>query len=579
CLGEGKLRQELKEDFFKEYLGFDLICVDEAHFLRNIDTNVRNNFEKIYNLSSSDSKLLFLTATPINTKIQNMINLFELWFSKNIGKYHNTTISRDYERFKELVRKVEVYRSATDNEKIEMMQLMEVLKSNFVVQTMRQDLKRYFKSDLERVSGSSDILDPKVEEIQYNYSKEYRDEIFDNIVNFLNDLTYENSKFQFKVDTGEWEYKEDKNLTNIYKWNLYKGLESSLYAFYSSLTNHKNKVQLYLEYFNTGDEKIIDEFIDSNPKISKSKKEFKKRIMLEKKEVFDKKEILRRPKKIVLENLEKDLTLCLKYISKLEKFKEKESKLFKNDLKLKTLGQVLSLFNNKRWIIFSERTDTIGMLDEYFSKNNISCITITGEDDSIEKNSKIKRFKAGKYQHILASDALSQGFNLAEADGVINFDLPYNPVYLIQRSGRVTRLDTQKEVALKNFNPSDEINKELELVEKLDLRIENIISFMGIDYSIWKKHEDLIKQTNKKHEAKTAEILKSLRKARASDDPESLNAMSLLTKSLKLDTLLKRAIDKYQISEDDLLSIFPKKPFYTTLRDNTLDEKFFGIYE
>ena len=580
CLGEGKLRQELEDSFFSSYEGMDLICVDEAHFLRNMDTNVRNNFKKIYDMSSSEPKLLMLTATPINTKIQNIVNLFEFIFSdKNIGKFHNTTLLRDYERFKELVRKVEIYKNATENEKIEMMQLMEVMKYNFVVQTMRQDLKKYFKSDLEKISGSSEILDPKVEEIQYNYSKEYREEIFDNIVNFLEGLNYENSKFQYLEESGEWEYKEDKNLINIYKWNLYKGLESSLYAFYTSLVNHKDKVQLYLDYFKSGDDKEIDRYIQISYNASTSRKKFKNKIIAEKKNVFDNKEVLRRPKKEVLDNLQKDLELCLEYISKLDKFKMKESKLFRNDLKLKTLLQLLNLFENKRWIIFSERTKTIEMLEEFFNKENINCVTITGKDNSIEKNSKIQRFKAGKYKHILASDALSQGFNLAEADGVINFDLPYNPVYLIQRSGRVTRLDVKKEASLKNFNPSDEINKELELIEKLDLRIENIISFMGIDYSIWKKHEELVKNSNKKKEVKTAEVLKSLRNSIAKDDPEALTSPSNYTKSQKLDTLLKRAIEKYQISEDDLLEKVPVKPFYTSLKDNSLGEKIFGIYK
>ena len=109
----------------------------------------------------------------------------------------------------------------------------------------------------------------------------------------------------------------------------------------------------------------------------------------------------------------------------------------------------------------------------------------------LQKNKKVNKkeiqddFNSGIYDIIITTDVLSEGVNLPRADVVINFDLPYNPVRLIQRSGRAIRLNNPKHIKIYNFKPDESIDKELELCERLKTRVENIISTIGIEFIIW----------------------------------------------------------------------------------------------
>jgi len=93
---------------------------------------------------------------------------------------------------------------------------------------------------------------------------------------------------------------------------------------------------------------------------------------------------------------------------------------------------------------------------------------------------------------LIATDVLSEGLNLQDCDKVINYDLHWNPVRLIQRLGRIDRIGSEHDVIYAyNFLPETKLDKNLGLKEKLAQRIADIHETIGEDAAILDPSERL----------------------------------------------------------------------------------------
>ncbi len=93
---------------------------------------------------------------------------------------------------------------------------------------------------------------------------------------------------------------------------------------------------------------------------------------------------------------------------------------------------------------------------------------------------------------LIATDVLAEGLNLQDCDKIINYDLHWNPVRLIQRFGRVDRIGSEHDVVYGfNFLPETGIDKNLGLKQKLHNRIQEIHDTIGEDSQILDKTEQL----------------------------------------------------------------------------------------
>jgi superfamily II DNA/RNA helicase len=89
---------------------------------------------------------------------------------------------------------------------------------------------------------------------------------------------------------------------------------------------------------------------------------------------------------------------------------------------------------------------------------------------------------------LVATDVMSEGLNLQDGDVVVNYDLHWNPVRLIQRFGRIDRIGTENErIWGFNFLPETELEKGLGLHEILRRRISEIHESIGEDAAILTK--------------------------------------------------------------------------------------------
>jgi HKD family nuclease len=93
---------------------------------------------------------------------------------------------------------------------------------------------------------------------------------------------------------------------------------------------------------------------------------------------------------------------------------------------------------------------------------------------------------------VVATDVLAEGLNLQDCDNIINYDLHWNPVRLIQRFGRIDRIGSEHEVIFAyNFLPEAGIDKNLGLKERLHNRIQEIHDTIGEDSQILDETERL----------------------------------------------------------------------------------------
>ena len=188
----------------------------------------------------------------------------------------------------------------------------------------------------------------------------------------------------------------------------------------------------------------------------------------------------------------------------------------KYDGKLQSLLKVISEkienpinINNKKVLIFSAFSDTAEYLYEHVSayikeKYGLNTAVITG---SIDGKTTIKSFKAtlnnvltcfspiskdkalllpgsdDEIDVLIATDCISEGQNLQDCDCVINYDIHWNPVRIIQRFGRVDRIGSRNEsIQLINFWPDMDLDEYIDLKGRVETRMKiSIMSSTGDD--------------------------------------------------------------------------------------------------
>lgn len=98
---------------------------------------------------------------------------------------------------------------------------------------------------------------------------------------------------------------------------------------------------------------------------------------------------------------------------------------------------------------------------------------------------RIEPFRSEGIDLLIATDVLSEGQNLQDAQYLVNYDLHWNPVRMIQRAGRIDRLFSPHDrVFFYNLMPERELESLLNLVKRLSTRVESIEDMVGLDASV-----------------------------------------------------------------------------------------------
>ena len=256
-------------------------------------------------------------------------------------------------------------------------------------------------------------------------------------------------------------------------------------------------------------------------------------------------------------HIEKDLNALDRVITQLNKIQNSVEKDTDYDLKLVAFKNLLeSNIQGQKILVFSYFKDTAYYLYDQLMQDinwlaamgNPVIEIITGATPGKQRGELVRRFApkantetAEEYQQLLSriqpidilisTDVLSEGQNLQDAGVLVNYDLHWNPVRMIQRAGRIDRLGTEYETLyIYNCFPEEGLEALLGLVSRLQERIATIDREVGLDGSVLgetvseKSLEELYRLKKADTEAEKQAILEELEQA---SDLVSLDEMRL----------------------------------------------------
>lgn len=143
-----------------------------------------------------------------------------------------------------------------------------------------------------------------------------------------------------------------------------------------------------------------------------------------------------------------------------------------------TLDKIFYQNKDQKVIIFTEFVATQHYLAELLRKQGHSVTVLNGSMNMDERNAALKEFRE-ETSIFISTDAGGEGLNLQFSSIIINYDLPWNPMKIEQRCGRVDRIGQNQDVHIYNFIIEDTIENRVR--EKLENKLAVILAEMGVD--------------------------------------------------------------------------------------------------
>ena len=156
----------------------------------------------------------------------------------------------------------------------------------------------------------------------------------------------------------------------------------------------------------------------------------------------------------------------------------------------------------RKIVVFTEFADTANYLGDALKDDNLGIFKYTSGDSSVTSKKTIrenfdaglkKDFQKDDYQILIATDAISEGYNLHRAGTIFNYDIPYNPTRVIQRIGRINRINKKMfdKLYIYNYFPTDIGEQETRTKQISTLKMAMIHAIMGEDTKALTSDEQL----------------------------------------------------------------------------------------
>lgn len=503
--------------------GYDLVVIDESHNFRNDKSDYIDRETRYQTLMRKvmregvKTKVLMLSATPVNNRFTDLRNQLRLAYgggsdemNKILGASGRTVeaIFRDAEQAFDSwsdsttgPRTAEALFKALPSDFLELLDAVTIARSRkHIEQFYNTSAIGKFPTHLPAQSETCPIsTDPNAVKI-----KELNDTliarsfcvytpsqyILPSRQKYYDELTATHTRRGGIIHQAGREY----TLKNLIVVNVLKRLESSVFSFRKTLTCILEKNEALLRALNGGGR------LDLGPQAEAEGMDDEDEI-----NALSVGKCSIDIKDLDVESYKRDLK------ADIEAFKDILNKIKPidpaHDAKLKRLKELIvekatTPFNegNKKLLIFSAFADTAGYLFQELSGSlsrelGIQCGIVTGKDtpkatiklDAPDFQEVLSRFSPvskerpdlaenGKTLDILfGTDCVSEGQNLQDCDCVVNYDIHWNPVRIIQRFGRVDRIGSKNEcVKLINFWPDVDLNEYIDLTDRVKNRMQAV---------------------------------------------------------------------------------------------------------
>lgn len=514
---------------------YDLVVIDESHNFRNgVGTHantVENRYVKLMDKiirAGVKTKVLMLSATPVNNRFIDLKNQLAIAYEGDTSLIDNKLgtkksideIFRQAQRAFNAWSELDIADRTTDALlKTLDFDFFELLDSVTIARSRKHIEKYYDTADIGKFPTRKKpiSLRPVLTNLESatNYNKIYKElsklslciytpsnYIFPSKIQKYIDLTH--NKGNELTQTGR-----EQGIRKLMSVNLLKRLESSVNSFkltlqriYNLINDTVDKINIFEQYGTSS----IDmyESADTEWDIDDSNTEYftvgnKVQIDLADMDYKTWRSELNSDIEVLDDLMNMLNVITPEYDGKLQSLLKVISDKIENPINSK----------NKKVLIFSAFSDTAEYLYEHVSayikeKYGLNTAVITG---SIDGKTTIKNFKAtlnnvltcfspiskdkavllpdsnDEIDILIATDCISEGQNLQDCDCVINYDIHWNPVRIIQRFGRVDRIGSNNEsIQLVNFWPDMDLDEYINLKGRVETRMKiSIMSSTGDD--------------------------------------------------------------------------------------------------
>ena len=506
---------------------YDLIVIDESHNFRNNPdrTDGKTRYERLLNdiiRSGVRTKVLMLSATPVNNRMNDLKNQVAFITEgrddtfKTVGiRSINSTLRLAQKQFNQWVRQPVEKRTTAkllDNMSFDYFKLLDVV----TIARSRKHIEKYY--GITDIGGFPNRLPPKNIYADVDLSDDFPPlREVNKTIHRLSLAGYSPLRFVRNDKKDEYARRYDKavgagnsifkqidreeSLVHLMRVNLLKRMESSIRSFRLTVEKLNSQIEVLLSRIESHEsdqenqtstgalsiEEIHDFELDS-PELEPYMIGNKTKVLLQDMDLIRFKQ-----------ELETDRIL-LTVIADAAKSVSAERDAKLDRLKTTIADKVNNPFNanNRKVIVFTAFVDTAqylyGHLAQWAKRElNIDSALVTGGGTnkttvteigselngiltafspvSKERN-KINPNATAEIELLIATDCISEGQNLQDCDTLINYDIHWNPVRIIQRFGRVDRLGSRNEqIQLINFWPNMELDEYINLEARVSGRM------------------------------------------------------------------------------------------------------------
>ena len=503
---------------------FDLVVIDESHNFRNdtksrLDDDGRIRHSRYSRLleevikEGTKTKVLMLSATPVNTSLTDLRNQIYLMTEKRENAFRETLgignirdlLGQAQKAFKAWEGKAR----ANKSEKKDKAALLETLGTDFFrllggvsIARSRRQIERFYAEEMDRIGQFPTRQRPKnrypltdlEDELSYKKLSEQIDQFALSIYRPSSYITSEEAKKRLADEKKQLRFNQkdrERFLIGMIRVNFLKRLESSAHSLTETLGRTIDKIKDLLEKIDRYEQnQPLDAQADILPDDDDNDEEF---LINRARTPYHLRELdLPRWKKDLLED-EKTLEAVHKRVSIIAPERDGKLQEIKTHIRDKAQHPTTDKDgrSNCKMLVFTTFKDTA----EYLYKNledlgkelGLNMAMVSG--DVTHTTFGANNFNAiltnfaprargrskgmdSEIDLLIATDCISEGQNLQDCDTVLNYDIHWNPVRIIQRFGRIDRIGSRSEsVRMINYWPTNDMEVYLRLKSRVEARM------------------------------------------------------------------------------------------------------------
>lgn len=487
---------------------FDLVVIDESHNFRNRNDRYDDNdqlimtrysrlLQDVIKQGNNNTKVLLLSATPVNNSLVDLKNQISIITADKDFAFSDKGIASIENLLRKTSTAINQWEKIVGHKKDD---LLDSLPSDFykllemmTISRSRKHITNYYGDDKVGKFPKKNVPETRNPEIDTkNHLLKFQEA--NDILEQLNLSVYTPTKYikseyipmyaqKYNAKGkrgGNMDFQtQAKGMIVLHRFNLFKRLESSVFSFEETLRRLIERIDRTISILESGgrveEYDVPDDYED---------------VYLEGKYEIDVKHLRVNDYLNDLENDRDILQLIFEDANTiLENDRDKKIKDLE-DIIIKKITQTPYNAGNRKILIFSAFADTVNYIYKKINQELLKCgvftACISGSDIKVNnknvepvfnevlcafspKSKMRKEIPENKQIHILiGTDCISEGQNLQDCDTVINFDIQWNPVSLIQRFGRIDRIGSTNEcIQMINFFPNMELNEYLGLEQRV----------------------------------------------------------------------------------------------------------------